>query len=132
VTAPLRRLVDRFGNEVVLALCAGTTPPAWARDALAELPELMAKGRRREGSAAGMALDLVEAVVLGGCHDEEVRAVVTGTTKGRATVQVLDPAVVTSVSDPSGALRPGTAVSLRVGGVDVAKRSVDLEVVHQS
>jgi exoribonuclease R len=132
VTAPLRRLVDRFGNEVVLALCAGREPPAWAREALDELPALMAEGRHREGAAAGMALDLVEAVVLGGCHGEEVRAVVTATSKGRATVQVVDPAVVTSVADPDGALDPGTEVRLRVDGVDIERRTVDLEVVHQS
>lgn len=129
VTAPLRRLVDRFGNEVVLALGAGTTPPPWAREALDELPALMAEGRRREGSAAGMALDLVEAVVLGGCRGERVRAVVTATSKGRATVQVVDPAVVTSVADPAGVLEPGTSVELRVGPVDVARRRVDLEVM---
>jgi exoribonuclease R len=137
VTAPLRRLVDRFGNEIVLALCAGVRPPAWARDALDELPALMAEARRREGSAAGMALDLVEAVVLGGCGGEELRGVVTNTSKGRAMVQVVEPAVVASVDDPKGALEPGQPVRLRVGSTDVTKRSVDLEVVsppaaHQS
>lgn len=129
VTAPLRRLVDRFGNEVVLALCAGSEPPAWAREALDELPALMAEGRRREGSAAGMALDLVEAVVLGGYAGSELRAVVTNTTKGRATVQIVDPAVVTSVDDPDGSLEAGAEVHLRVDGVDVARRRVDLTVV---
>ena len=129
VTAPLRRLVDRFGNEVVLALCAGTQPPAWAREALDELPALMAEGRRREGAAAGMALDLVEAVVLGSCAGRELRAVVTNTTKGRATVQVVEPAVVASVEDPDGTLEAGAEVRLRVDGVDVARRRVDLTVI---
>ena len=29
VTAPLRRLVDRFGTEVCLAICAGVPVPGW-------------------------------------------------------------------------------------------------------
>ena len=36
VTAPLRRLADRFANEVVLSLCGGVDVPEWA---LAALPE---------------------------------------------------------------------------------------------
>lgn len=128
VTAPLRRLVDRFGNEVVLALCAGVEPPAWAREALDELPALMAEGRRREGAANGMALDLVEAVVLGGCGEEDLRAVVTATSKDRAVVQIIEPAVVAAVDDPAGALTPGQEVHLRVAGVDVAGRKVNLEI----
>ena len=31
VTAPPRRLIDRFGNEIVLALCAGKRPPVGRR-----------------------------------------------------------------------------------------------------
>jgi exoribonuclease R len=129
VTAPLRRLVDRFGNEVVLALCAGHEPPAWAREALDELPALMEAGRHRENAADGMALDLVEAVVLGGCVDRELRGVVTNTAKGRATVQVVDPAVVAGVDNDGGALEPGQEVRLRVLGSDPVKRTVDLEVL---
>lgn len=41
VTAPLRRLVDRFANEVVVAHCAGERVPEWAAEALPELPRLM-------------------------------------------------------------------------------------------
>lgn len=129
VTAPLRRLVDRFGNEIALALCSGEEPPAWAREALDELPGLMAEGRRREGAANGMALDLVEAVVLGGCADHELRGVVTNTGKGQATVQIVEPAVVASVADRAGELEAGAEVRLRVGSVDVERRRVTLTVV---
>ncbi len=52
----------------------------------------------------------------------------TGTSKGRANVQLTDPAVVASVDDPDGALLPGAEISVTVAGVDVAKRSVRLEV----
>ena len=38
VTAPLRRLVDRYAGEVCLALCAGVPVPGWALRALDALP----------------------------------------------------------------------------------------------
>ncbi len=41
VTAPLRRLVDRYGLEVCVALSAGTEVPDWVRAALHDLPETM-------------------------------------------------------------------------------------------
>lgn len=128
VTAPLRRLVDRFGNELVLAHCAGLEPAPWAREALAELPELMARGRHRENAADGMALDLVEAAVLGGCVGTEVDGVVMSTGKGHASVQVREPAVVASV-DGDG-LVAGAEVRLRVAGADVAARKVSFQVVQ--
>jgi exoribonuclease R len=126
VTAPLRRLVDRFGNELVVAQCAGVAPPGWAVEALASLPALMADGRRREGAADRMGLDLVEAAVLSGCIGAELDGVVTATAKGRASVQIRDPAVVADV-DGDG-LQPGDEVRLRVRSADVAHRTVGFAV----
>ena len=55
VTAPLRRLADRYATEVCLALHAGRPVPDWARAALPRLPEVMAAhrpdGRRRPAGA---------------------------------------------------------------------------------
>ena len=127
VTAPLRRLVDRFGNELVLAHCRGVEPAAWARDALPELGELMGRGRHRENAADGMALDLVEAAVLAGCVGAEVEGVVTSTGKGHAAVQIREPAVMASVTAPG--LTAGAEVRLRVTGADVAARKVSFDVV---
>ena len=42
VTAPLRRLVDRFGLAVAEALSQGQPIPEWARSGLAALPEILA------------------------------------------------------------------------------------------
>ncbi|HXR45586.1 MAG TPA: RNB domain-containing ribonuclease, partial [Pseudolysinimonas sp.] len=49
VTAPLRRLVDRFGLEICAALSAGTAPPEWARAALPALPKEMARSDNLAG-----------------------------------------------------------------------------------
>jgi exoribonuclease R len=129
VTAPLRRLVDRFGNEVVVAQCAGVEPPAWALEALPGLPDLMDRGRHRENAANGMSLDLVEAAVLGGCIGAEVDGVVMSTGKGHASVQVRDPAVVASIDGDD--LTAGDEVRLRVARADVATRKVSFELVRR-
>ena len=63
VTAPLRRLVDRFGLVVREALSRGAEVPEWVREALPTLPEIMAASDRRAGAVGGCA-DAVEAAVL--------------------------------------------------------------------
>jgi exoribonuclease R len=46
VTAPLRRLIDRYGAEVCLAVSAGREVPDWVRDALPQLPSAMGSSER--------------------------------------------------------------------------------------
>jgi len=64
VTAPLRRLADRYALEVCVALCAGDPVPGWVRAALDGLPQIM----RRSGGLAGRyqrtIINLVEAAML--------------------------------------------------------------------
>jgi exoribonuclease R len=129
VTAPLRRLVDRFGNAIVLAQGSGVDPPAWATEALAELPALMQAGRHREAAASGMALDLVEAAVLSGRTGEVLSGVVTDAGDQRTRVQVVDPAVVVTIEERG--LRLGQEVRLRVAGADLTRRTVDLHLVTE-
>ncbi len=47
VTAPLRRLVDRFGNEIVLAHCAGIEPPTWRATPCPSCPGSWTRGGTR-------------------------------------------------------------------------------------
>ena len=47
VTAPLRRLVDRYAAEVCVALCADRPVPDWVRMALDVVPKEMAEAERR-------------------------------------------------------------------------------------
>jgi exoribonuclease R len=47
VTAPLRRLADRYATEVCLSLGDGREVPDWVRAALPQLPEVMEKSGRR-------------------------------------------------------------------------------------
>jgi exoribonuclease R len=64
VTAPLRRLVDRYAGEVCVALCAGAEVPAWVREALPALPQEMEIGDRRAKAVERACVDLAETVLL--------------------------------------------------------------------
>lgn len=129
VTAPLRRLVDRFGNEILLALYAGDEPPAWAVEALDELPSLMGRAKSKESALERSMVDFAEAMVLepqvGSTFDGFV--VDINEKRGRATVQLLDPAVVTNV-DPTG-LELAQELQVELKAVDTSKRTVDFDVV---
>lgn len=129
VTAPLRRLVDRFGNEIVLALANDRTPPSWALEALDELPSLMGQARQRESALERALLDMTEALVMECRLGESFDGVVVDVNKGReqSRIQVREPAVVTTIPDDDLAL--GTTVKLRLDAVDVERRSVHFQVL---
>jgi exoribonuclease R len=128
VTAPLRRLVDRFGLAICAAICAGTPVPEWARAALPELPKEMARTTNVANRLDRLTLDAVEAAVLAPRIGETFDAVVlsTGGMSGSqkndgGTVQLIDPAV-EAVCD--GHLEPGTDVRVRLTEADIASGSV--------
>lgn len=64
VTAPLRRLVDRYAGEVCVAVSADRPVPEWAAAGLAQLPDVMAESGRRAGKFERGTVNLVEALVL--------------------------------------------------------------------
>lgn len=64
VTAPLRRLADRYAGEVCVAICAGRPVPEWVQAELPALPEVMAESNRRANRYERGVVNLVEALVL--------------------------------------------------------------------
>jgi exoribonuclease R len=122
VTAPLRRLVDRFGTEVCLALCADREPAAELRAALPELPALMASSDRRTREVERAAVEAVEAWVLRGREGEIFSAVVVDADNGKGTV-VLDDLAVRGRCE-GAALTPGTRVRVRLEEADVPGRRI--------
>jgi len=76
VTAPLRRLVDRYGLEICRCVCAGEGIPQWVYEGLYRLPTLMTAGARVACQYENGALDAVEALVLAGREGEEFEGVV--------------------------------------------------------
>jgi exoribonuclease R len=97
VTAPLRRLADRYATEVCLALYEGRPIGEWARAALTRLPEAMAGTDRVASAASRAAVALAEAVLLenrvGERFDVGVVDVDDGDRKPAGTVALDDPAV---------------------------------------
>ncbi len=127
VTAPLRRLVDRFGIEVCLALAAGREPAPELRGALPELPALMAVSDRRTREVERAVVDATEAWLLRGREGEMFSAVVVDAEDGRGTV-VLDGLAIRGRCTGEG-LRPGTRVRVRLEQADVAARAVRFSLV---
>ena len=122
VTAPIRRLVDRFGTEVCLALAAGREPVPALRAVLPELPALMAASDRRTREVERAVVDATEAWLLRDRVGDLFSAVAVDAEDGRGTV-VLDGLAIRGRCTGEG-LRPGTRVQVRLERADVATRTV--------
>jgi exoribonuclease R len=84
VTAPLRRLADRYAGEACVALCAGEPVPAWVLEALPGLPATMRDSDRRAGHYQRAIIDLVEALVLAPRVGERFEGSITAVAPGDA------------------------------------------------
>lgn len=129
VTAPLRRLVDRWGLVICEALSAGTTVPDWVHDSLAEIPDRMRASASLAGRLGAEALDRIEAALLRDRAGDVLDAVVLEGKSNGAVVQITDPPITARCADPEGVLTPGTHARVRVLGAQVASGSIDLEPV---
>ncbi|MPZ83975.1 MAG: RNB domain-containing ribonuclease [Actinophytocola sp.] len=125
VTAPLRRLVDRFGTEICLALCAGEPVPEWVRAALPELPTLMEGSDTLANKVDKACLDQVEAWVLGSRVGQEFDAIVLRAEGGSAEVFLTDPPVIAKCAGED--LPEGETVRVRLVLADAEARKVSFE-----
>ena len=123
VTAPLRRLADRYAGEVCLALAAGQEVPAWVRGGLPALPEAMERGLRRAADVDRACIDLVEAIVLRDRVGDLFDAVVVDVAADRpaGTIQLIEPAV---QAHCDGRLPLGEPVKVRLTEADPGTRRV--------
>lgn len=127
VTAPLRRLVDRYANELVLAACAGRRPASWALEMLEVLPDLMTEASRRNKAFERALVDFAEVMVMSGREGDRFTAIVTDRRSDRLTLQLRDPAVIVRL-DHEG-LTLGSTVEIELVTVDPAHRSLEFTVV---
>ena len=124
VTAPLRRLVDRYGEEVCIAACAQAPVPEWVLQTLPDLPGVMEQTGKRARAIGRGALTALEALVLRGHEGEVFDGVITSERDGRGELVLAEPAVVTEiragkkVSD--GGLPVGERVRVRLLSADLA------------
>ncbi|MFN2594074.1 MAG: RNB domain-containing ribonuclease, partial [Actinomycetota bacterium] len=93
VTAPLRRMGDRFATEIALSICAGHPSPPWCSQSLPEIPERMKESDRRDGELERRVVDFVEAVVMETRVGEVFDATVVEVGHRGGTIQIKEPAV---------------------------------------
>jgi exoribonuclease R len=116
VTAPLRRLCDRYVLEL-LADGPGDT----LRADLARLPEAMAKADARAGRLERELIDATEACTLVPRIGERFTAVVLTSDERGAQIQIEDPPIIARLSTPAD---PGTQLDVRLVTADPATRAI--------
>ncbi|MEU6137454.1 RNB domain-containing ribonuclease [Nocardioides sp. NPDC047086] len=130
VTAPLRRLIDRYAGEVCLALCADEPVPDWVVSAFTTLPDTMRSSGRTSGAYERGVVDLVEAGLLSQRIGETFAAVVVEVDdedKQKGSITVEEPAIEARVTGTT-ALPLGEEVSVRLETADVAARKVSFTI----
>ena len=115
VTAPLRRLVDRYGEEVCIAACAQAPVPEWVLQALPDLPGVMEQTGKRARAIGRGALTALEALVLRGHEGEVFDGVITSERDGRGELVLAEPAVVTEIRAGKRAGKKALDCGLPVG-----------------
>ena len=128
VTAPLRRLADRYATEVCLSLAAGVETPGWVREALPRLPDVMQTTDRRASAAERGAVDQVEAMLLADRVGQEFDAAVLDVDEGNGK---RGPSAVIALDNPPvrarcrGALPLGERVRVTLIKADVKTRTIE-------
>jgi exoribonuclease R len=125
VTAPIRRLVDRFATEICLATTADRPVPEWVRAALPELPGLMNASDALAGRVERACVDQVEAWLLVDRIGSTFGGIVLRAEQSRAEVLIEDPPVIAKCSGEG--FVEGERTTVRLTGVDVTGRKVTFE-----
>jgi len=131
VTAPLRRLVDRFGTEICLAVAAGRTPDSWLLEALPQLPDVMSASDSLAGRVARACLDRTEAARLAGRVGETFEVIVlraAGPEGEPGEVYLPDPAVIARCA---GAPKAGVTVAVTLTAADPSTGRVLFTAIDQ-
>lgn len=123
VTAPLRRLSDRYTTEVCLALSAGVPVPDHVRAELPRLPKIMSSTDSVAGKIARNCIDLTEAVVLAPQVGRMFEGTVLKAATDRRDAEVFVPAR-TVIAPCTGEPAEGETVAVRLVVADPSSRKV--------
>ena len=107
VTAPLRRLVDRFSTEACLSIVANRALPDWVHSAMPTIGAEMSRGNHLSRDVDKACISAVECAVLQG-HNGEV---FDGVGLDDYTVQLAEPAIIARCG---GAVQAGKAQRVRL------------------
>lgn len=123
VTAPLRRLIDRFATEYCLALIQGVEVPSWVTSRADDVIDTMNRTSALANTVDRAALDLTEATVLAPWvgHNFEAAVLTSDAERDTARILLTDPPV---LADTLGAPPLGTTTTVSLIRADVATRDV--------
>jgi exoribonuclease R len=129
VTAPLRRLVDRYATEACLALHDGLPVPDWVLAGLDALPSIMSTSTRKADELERACEDAVAAFLLSGRVGETFEGVVVQVdqAKDRAVVLLRDPPI--RARCPIGGLVEGSRAWVRLDSVDATTHRIGITPV---
>ena len=122
MTAPLRRLADRYVIRAALAVANGQPVPAEVEAAFARLGPVMDKAQARSGQVERAVVDLAEAAMLVGREGDDFEAVVTDLGETGARIQLCElPIVARTVARR---VQPGERIVVRLESADPIKRLI--------
>ena len=122
VTAPLRRLIDRYATEVCLAICAGTEVPEWVMRDAPRVIKTMGRSSQLANTVEKACLHLTEATVLAPWVGHNFDGVTLKTGENAARVFIVDPPV---LAPSSGAPEEGAETTFSLVRADPAAREVN-------
>jgi exoribonuclease R len=130
VTAPLRRLVDRWTGEICLALCAGQPVPDWVRKSMDELPKIMEECDRKAHAYERAIVSMVEAGLVADRVGEVFDGVIIDVDEkdGRRGIVALSGVAVEGRVTGASALPLGQQARVKLLEADVMKRTISFEL----
>ena len=115
VTAPLRRLADRYVLDLLLTLAGGEKPTAEELATLSRLPQVMNDADARTAALERQVVDLAEEWALKEREGEELEAIVIDVRADEVEVQLEEPPVRANVAKEDGVvLELGERVRVKV------------------
>jgi exoribonuclease R len=122
MTAPLRRLADRYVIRAALAVANAQPVPAEASAAFQRLGPVMAKAQARSSQIERAVVDLAEAAMLVGREGEDFDAVVTDLGETGARIQLCDLPIVARTT--AHRVQPGERIVVRLESADPVARLI--------
>lgn len=121
VTAPLRRLIDRYATEVCLAICAGEDVPEWVERDAPRVIKTMGRSSQLANTVEKACLHLTEATVLEPWVGHNFDGVTLKSGEDAARVFIVDPPV---LAPSAGAPEEGAETKFSLVRADPAAREV--------
>ena len=124
VTAPLRRLADRYALDLLVELSNGNQPSSELLDALHALPQVMNESETRSHKLETAIVDFAEARLMQDHQGEKFSALVIGLREDSVVVQIADPPLRTKLpfnvfGDENAAQLSQDGATLRVNRTEI-------------